>query len=288
MILDIEHVTRFTYSQPVFLEPHVLRLRPRCGWNQRLLDFELEIDPRPEGCARNVDLDGNATAQLWFSGLHDGLRIAARSRVETLCSDPFAYLLAPEALVLPVYYPGQLERSLVPYRGADRVDWQVVDFARELVREVGGQTQEFLLTLCQHIYKRCEKIIRLEGDPLPAGETLRSRRGACRDLAVLFMDACRSVGLAARFVSGYQGEAAVGERYLHAWAEVFLPGAGWRGYDPSFGLVVADAHVALAAGPAHEEVRPVQGNFRGMGVEARMGVEVRIEASAVDLPPAFS
>lgn len=178
---------------------------------------------------------------------------------------------------------------LAPYRSAGSVDWQVANFARELAGETGGQTQEFLTVLCRRIHERSEPIIRLQGDPLPAGETLRSRRGACRDLAALFMDACRSMGLAVRFVSGYQGEAVddTGERFLHAWAEVYLPGAGWRGYDPAFGLTVADGHVALAAGPSHAEARPVHGNFWGAEVEARMQVEVRIENSSVASLAAF-
>ncbi|MEE2871411.1 MAG: transglutaminase-like domain-containing protein [Candidatus Latescibacterota bacterium] len=91
--------------------------------------------------------------------------------------------------------------------------------------------------------------MRLEGRPMAAAETLARVRGACRDLAVLFIVICRTLGLAARFVSGYRaGAQNQQERYMHAWAEVYLPGAGWRGWDPSLGLAVAGAHVAVAMG----------------------------------------
>ena len=93
---------------------------------------------------------------------------------------------------------------------------------------------------------------------------MEQRQGACRDFAVLFIDACRCVGLAARFVSGYQDAyRSMGKRDLHAWAEVYLPGAGWRGYDPTRGLAVADHHVAVAAAADPQNAAPVTATYRG-------------------------
>jgi transglutaminase-like putative cysteine protease len=112
------------------------------------------------------------------------------------------------------------------------------------------------------------------------GETLAGRSGACRDTAMLYVEACRSQGLAARFVSGYSMHhpPEVTEQELHAWAEVYLPGAGWRAYDPSLGLAVADGHVALAAAPDHRLAAPVSGSYRGTGVGSAMDYRVALQA----------
>ena len=114
-------------------------------------------------------------------------------------------------------------------------------------------------------------IVRHEGEPQPPLVTLTQGQGACRDYTVLFLEVCRIVGLAGRFVSGYfGGEPENEERHLHAWAEVYLTNAGWRGYDSMFGLAVADQHIALAAGATPSLAAPTTGTFRGTGVSYRM------------------
>jgi transglutaminase-like putative cysteine protease len=103
--------------------------------------------------------------------------------------------------------------------------------------------------------------------------------GSCRDFTVLFMEACRAVGLAARFVSGYEeGDSTVLERDLHAWAEVYIPGGGWRGFDPTHGLAVADRHVALVASAFPQFTAPVTGSTQEGGrVSSRLTTEVRVK-----------
>ena len=102
---------------------------------------------------------------------------------------------------------------------------------------------------------------------MPPGQTLAGGTGACRDMAELFVDACRAQGLAARFVSGYcESEVVDAERYLHAWSEVYLLGGGWRGFDLSLGIAVSNRHVAIAHEPSHAAARPYEGSYRGTGV----------------------
>lgn len=128
------------------------------------------------------------------------------------------------------------------------------------------------------LHRDFQQVVRLTGEPLPPGKTLRRKEGACRDLAVLFIDLCRSLGIAARFVSGYKYDPGAKDSFeLHAWAEVFLPGAGWRGYDPSLGLAVADTHVALASGPGAAEAAAVTGTYRGSEVLSNLTYKVNIE-----------
>ena len=121
--------------------------------------------------------------------------------------------------------------------------------------------------------------IRDDGPPLAPEVTLERGEGSCRDLAVLFCAACRSVGIPARFVSGYEREAALQDKaHMHAWAEVYLSGGGWRGYDPSQGLAVYTAHVAVAAAADPRLAAPVSGSFRGSaGVSMEFTIQMRVE-----------
>ncbi len=279
MHFQISHETRYAYGRPVFLEPHILRLTPRSDWNQRLEEFASTCEPEPAGVAHNVDTDGNSTLCLWFSGVHESLRMVATSSVTTTDVSPFEYLISPYAQTLPFAYPESLA-MLQYYRQRQAQDGDIEKLSRLLIEQVEGNTSAFLSALNRHIEDTCETETRLEGEALEAGETWQRRKGACRDLAVLFIEVCRSVGLAARFVSGYQSSAKDQESlFMHAWPEVYVPGAGWRGYDPSNGLVVTDDHVAVAAGPTPAHARPVEGSYRGTDVRSTMEVDIRIEVN---------
>jgi transglutaminase-like putative cysteine protease len=278
VLFDIVHTTTYHFSRPVHLESHTFRLRPRCDASQRLDRFELLIEPHPAGLSEHLDLEGNCVAQTWFVGVGDSLAVTARSRVETLRPNPFDYILSdPSADRLPMASPDPLGPSLTPYRLREEPDASVDRFAASVADEAGGRPLTFLTALNRRIFQMCQVAIREEGAPLPPRVTLAERRGACRDLAVLFVDACRAFGLGARFASGYHQESPEAEkRDLHAWAEVYLPGGGWRGYDPTHGLAVADRHVVLAAAARPGQAAPITGTIRGPGVSSRMHAEIRI------------
>ncbi len=283
MLYNISHTTIYTYTQPVLLKPHVLRLRPRCdGW-QKLHSFSLTIDPKPEGISHLADLDGNSLTQLWFTKTTEQLKLKITTQVETYKTNPFDYLLEPWTAKLPIDYPSSLAAQLKPYLQPYSVvvDPVAIELAQDIVQEVNSDTVAFLSTLNQRLYESCDYINRETGEPWQAGVTGRRKRGSCRDLVVLFMEICRAIGLATRFVSGYQeGDLEQEKRDLHAWAEVYLPGAGWRGYDPTHGLAVADRHVALAASALPSYAAAVSGNITPVKPLAATGkvTESRIEA----------
>ena len=284
MFYQISHTTHYTYSQPVRLQPHVVRLRPRSDSWQTLRSFSLLVTPQPQE-ATFTDLDGNTLIKLWFQpDQTETLMVQALSQLETHCTNPFAYLLEPWATQLPIDYPASLLLQLQPYLGGQQVQYATsVDpiafqLAQELAQSSDGNILRFLGELNQRIYDNCKYMIRDTGDPLPAGITWSTRSGTCRDFAVLFMEACRAIGLAARFVSGYQeGDLDSSDRHLHAWAEVYLPGAGWRGYDPTQGRVVADRHIALVASALSRYAAPLSGAFQPGGVQSSMTYELTIQ-----------
>ncbi len=281
MRYQIVHTTSYTYDRPVSLQPHVLRLRPRCDSCQELHSFSLEVVPEPAKVYQIIDLEGNAVVRILFKEPTLQLYFKVTSEVETHRTNPFDFLLEPWATVLPIDYPASLLSDLQPYfqrYGAPTtIDPVVAQLAQEVHQAVGGETIAFLSELNQRIYKNCEYTVRETGGPFPAALTWTQKLGSCRDLSVLFMEACRAVGLAARFVSGYQEGDPNQQRELHAWAEVYLPGAGWRGYDPTNGLAVADHHVTLVASAISGQASPVSGKFLGGGTQLGMQYHVSIQ-----------
>lgn len=276
MHFTIEHYTQYRYSQPVLLSPHQLRFYPRDDGAQRIIDHRLEISPTPQGRNDHIDLEGNRVAQVWFGAPTDHLEITLKMQVETLRTDPFDFILDPAAASLPIDH----SRDLICARAyLERIatDDAVTAFAAELSLAADRDTLRFVDRLNHELFDGFRHIHRETGIPQSPVQTLQSREGACRDLAVLFVDCCRAEGLAARFASGYQrGNLQSERRHLHAWPEVYLPGAGWRGFDPTHGQAIADTHVTVAAAAHPQETMPVTGVFSGKGANSSLDYNLSI------------
>jgi transglutaminase-like putative cysteine protease len=277
MKITVTHSTRYLYDSPVLLEPHIFRLRPRANSAQRLLEFELAITPLPAGTTECLDQDGTIAVNAWFSAPTTEMKVDSRFTVEMLRSNPFDYILPDHVLHLPLWYSNLVSIALAPYRMDAHVSESVKQFAREAAANSNSNALSFLTGLSWQIFHNFRRLFRPHVPPWSSWETLDRREGSCRDLAVLFCDACRVMGLAARFVSGYEwASARVQEAYMHAWAEVYLPGIGWRGYDPARGIAVSNGHVAVAAGFDHDLASPVAGWFSG-GAGSRMDTEIVLQ-----------
>jgi transglutaminase-like putative cysteine protease len=277
MRISVTHSTRYRYDNPVILEPHIFRLRPRMSSAQWLLAFDLQISPTPAGTTECLDQDGNLALNAWFESPASELSIVSRFTVEMLRENPFDYVITGQSLNLPLWYVEPLCAALAPYRQDAHVAESVKQYAKSIAAGEQWNALSFLVALTRMIHQSSGQLTRPDGPPWPSDQTLRLQQGSCRDLAVLFCDACRVMGIAARFVSGYEC-ASAGNRdpYMHAWAEVYLPGIGWRGYDPSRGLVVSNGHVAVAAGFHHDLASPVAGWFSGLS-QARMEASISLQ-----------
>lgn len=268
----VQHETHYRYSAPVTLAPHLLRLTPRA---ESFIERRLTLHPAPIQQTEREDAYGNRVTDAAFEGETTFLRIESRFILETAAPPPAPAAAPPLPWPLP-------EAKVAAFLPPQETHESVRAFASDLAAGVGGDPSAFLERLTRTLYERTDRRIRLEGAANTPEETLASGTGACRDLTVLFIAACRSLGVPARFVSGYQAQAETpdGERHLHAWPEAFLPGAGWRGYDPTHGLPVADGHVALCAAPTQADAMPVEGGFYGSGVRSTLDFSVRIETGA--------
>jgi transglutaminase-like putative cysteine protease len=280
MKIAVEHSTVYRFDCPARLGPHDIRLRPRDDGSLRLLDYSLSVEPQPVLLAECLDQDGNHTQRAWFGEPAASLQVRSRFTVETLRVNPFDFTIATgDLLRVPLRYGPRLGSVLMAYTARQGSAGAVDEFARDAAAQAGWNTMAFLTGLAAEIYGSFHAVVRPEGEPLPAAETLDARAGSCRDYAVLFAEACRAMGLAARFVSGYEREAAGSDpAYMHAWAEVYLPGGGWRGFDPARGLAVNTSHVTVAAALDAEMAAPVAGAYSGarrpeMQTSIRMTVE---------------
>ncbi len=270
MIAKIQHSLHYQYSEPVTLDPHVLYLHPRKSSLLTIKSFDLKIDPSPVQISKNLDPEGNTQNILFFKENTDFLNIQMETLVETTEFNPFDFVYFPfESKRLQMRYSDSYLKTLSPYLGLEGIGPLVEQTARQLASQVQYETSAFLMQINEFVFKNFVYEIREEGAPYTPEETLINRKGSCRDFAVLFSALCRAMGLATRFVSGYYtGIAPVDvpnqTHHLHAWVEVFLPGGGWRGYDPTQHEVVSGNHIPLAASCLPEEITPVFGSYRGL------------------------
>jgi transglutaminase-like putative cysteine protease len=279
MHFKIRHHTLYHYSQPVQLGPQLLRFHPRDDGAQCVNDHQISITPTPVGRNDHLDLEGNRVTQVWFEEETDHFEIEVIMQVETSRRDAFDFLLAPEAASLPIDH----EHDMLCARAyLERIapDDAVTAFAAELSVAVERDALRFLDHLNHQLFDEFTQTHRDTGAPQSPAHTLQSRHGACRDLAMLFVDCCRAEGIAARFASGYQkGDLQRERRHLHAWPEVYLPGGGWRGFDPTHGTAVADTHVTIAAAAHPRDTMPVTGIFFGEGATSKLDFSLEIKVS---------
>ena len=276
------HRFDYRYTKPVVLGPHRFCLRPRPHGFQRLIDFRLEISPDPSQLYELMAAGGDTITRGRFLGESDHLLVVATSEVETFTPPLLEACLDEQMAQLPVQI-GKLNPDLLSnlqgWLPNGQHDAAAVDLAQEALMGSDGRSLNFLQQLIEVIQDRVKYTQRHVGPAWPAGRTLKERVGSCRDLAMLMIECCRSLGLPARFVSGYHLVEPKPERYdLHAWAEVYLQGAGWRCFDPSGKGAVDDRYIPVATSSRSDLTAAVSGTFSGPpGVESELEWEISAE-----------
>ena len=276
------HRFDYRYTKPVLLGPHRFCLRPRPHGFQRLIDFRLEVSPDPSQLYELMAAGGDTITRARFLGEADQLTVIATSEVETFSPPLLEACLDEQMAQLPVQI-GRLNPDLLSnlqgWLPNGQHDAAAVDLAQEALMGSDGRSLNFLQQLIEVVQDRVKYTQRHVGPAWPAGRTLKERVGSCRDLAMLMIECCRSVGLPARFVSGYHLVEPKPERYdLHAWTEVYLQGAGWRGFDPSGKGAVDDRYIPVATSSRSDLTAAVSGTFSGPpGVESQLDWEISAE-----------
>jgi transglutaminase-like putative cysteine protease len=271
MFLRLVHLTRCDYSEPVSFAPHAVYLRPRHTSRLRLHHYALEVTPAARRIATHDALD-NAVDWVLFAPENPSTRLEFRSEllVETVDANPLDFYLKPRALTFPFNYDASEKTALAACltRRTDSPAPQVLrEWLDKHLPDPPSETVPYLMALLKVVATALEYTPRREQPIQSAGETLARGSGSCRDYAVLLMELCRVRSLASRFVSGYLYEPAASGASpplppsMHAWAEVYLPGAGWRGVDATRGIFCDSAFVPIAHAPLAEQVNPIQGSF---------------------------
>jgi transglutaminase-like putative cysteine protease len=284
--LRIRHKTTYRYHKPVKLGPHRLMLRPRESRDVRLLSSTLEMTPAASVSWTN-DVFGNAVATASFAGLADGLTIESRAAVELGASPWPVFDIAASAIHYPFFYSSEERADLGVLAVPQTFDasGRLADWARAFVRGSHTDTLALLKDMVAGVaagigYQSREE----EGTQTPL-QTIDRGWGSCRDFAVLFAEAARCLGFGARIISGYlynpdrvpEGSA-MGAGSTHAWAEIFLPGAGWVTFDPTNRAVGGFNLIPLAVGRVISQVMPMTGTFLGM-TDAYLGMSVDVEVT---------
>jgi uncharacterized protein (DUF2126 family)/transglutaminase-like putative cysteine protease len=287
ILVQINHKTEYHFDRSVNLSPHVVRLRPAAHCRTPIRAYSLRIEPAQHFLNWQQDPFGNYLARLVFPEKARKLTVEVDVIAEMITINPFDFFLEDYAYRFPFQYDAQLIKELAPYREI-KEDGPLLKQWLAGVDLTPRETVYFLVDLNQRLHETIGYVIRMEPGIQTCEESLGLAKGSCRDSAWVLVQALRHLGFAARFVSGYlvqltadvkslDGPSGPEQDFtdLHAWAEVYCPGAGWIGLDPTSGLFAGEGHIPLACSPDPLSAAPITGATDRCEVEFRFHNEVR-------------
>lgn len=267
----LHHVTHYKYDRPVQLGPQVIRLRPAPHCRSNVISYSLRVEPEQHFVNWQQDPFANYQARLVFPEKTREFKVTVDLVVEMAVYNPFDFFLEPQAENFPFKYTESQAQELAPYLVTDPATPLVAAYLEKIDRKT-QRTIDFLVGLNQQVQKDVGYLIRMEPGVQSPEQTLANASGSCRDSGWLLVQLLRHCGLAARFVSGYliqltpdvkaldgPSGTTVDFTDLHAWCEVYLPGAGWIGLDATSGLMAGEGHIPLACTPTPSSAAPIEG-----------------------------
>ena len=278
----VHHTTRYRYERPVSLGPQVIQLRPAPHCRTPILSYSLEVTPLDRVLSWMFDPLANQVARVLFPSQVAEFVVDVKLVAELQPVNPFGFVVEPASERLPFTYADELARDLEPYLRREETGYLMRRLLESLEYE-GESTVGFLVDLNARLQREIRYTTRFEHGVQSCEETLELRSGSCRDTSWLLVELCRQIGLAARFVSGYLVQLSdesdptspkTDSADLHAWAEVYLPGAGWIGMDPTSGLLTAEGHIPLACSTTASGAAPISGTVEAADVEFEYTISV--------------
>jgi transglutaminase-like putative cysteine protease len=287
-VLTVQHVTTYRYKQLVAFGEHRMMLRPRDSYDQKLLDTRLVITPEPLDVRWVHDVFGNCVAIARFAGRGSELRFESVIRLDHSPTNALDFQIEEYAARYPFTYSAEEMPDLLRSMERQYLDpeHEIDRWARQFLRHDGRtDTTEMLAAMTHAIRQNLTYETREESGIQDPVRTLRLGSGSCRDFAVLMMEAVRSLGLAAHFVSGYLyvpeggSDRRIGGGATHAWLRVYLPGAGWVEFDPTNGIVGNHDLIRVAVVRDPRQAVPVSGTWTGFPSDA-LGMTVEVQVTA--------
>lgn len=294
-VVTIRHQTTYRYRKPVAFGEHRMMLRPLQAFDQQLLSAEMAISPDPEMLRHIQDVSGACVGIARFDRLSDQLTFESRVRVDHHPQNPLELEDAAALIGSDFYDPEETPELTASILRRHQDEGQVEAWARSFLHPVGATRISTVLTQMTHAIRAdFAYALRLQGGPQTPAETLRLRTGSCRDFAVLMIEAARSLGLAARFVSGYvySGSPKAGRTgggHTHAWVRAYVPGCGWVDFDPTNGIVGNHDLIRVAVVADPRLALPLYGSWDGeaadyLGMDVSVEVDVETAGSMQPLP----
>ncbi|TGQ71259.1 transglutaminase family protein [Mesorhizobium sp. M00.F.Ca.ET.186.01.1.1] len=290
ILAAVYHLTHYKYDRPVVLGPQVIRLQPAPHSRTKVLSHSLKVEPATHFVNLQQDPYGNFLARFVFPEPVTELKIEVDLVADMTVYNPFDFFVEPSAEAFPFDYPEEIRDDLAIYRAPEPAGPLLSAFLATIDRSAEN-TVNFLVDLNARLQREIAYIVRMETGVFSPEETLAAKKGSCRDSSWLLVQILRNLGIAARFVSGYLIQlkpdlvaldgppgTAVDFTDLHAWCEVYLPGAGWIGFDPTSGLLTGESHVPLAATPHFRNAAPISGMASFANVE--FGFDMRVDRIA--------
>jgi transglutaminase-like putative cysteine protease len=286
-IYSVHHSTTYRFQRPVKLGRHQLLFRPRDSFDQRLLDCSLTVRPNPAEIRWIHDVFGNCLTLVDFVISTDVLEFDTTIRVEHNQENTPDFRIEEYARQYPFLYDDEELPDLDPYMRRHYPDETVIDdwLSKFIVRDTSGPTGELLMTLNEAIAEGFSYQRRTSHGIQTPGETLALQQGTCRDFALLMMEAARSLGFAARFITGYvyvparDGPVRLGGGSTHAWCSIYVPGSGWVEFDPTNGIVGNRDLIRVGVARTPRQAIPLFGSYWG-DTSDELGMEVRVNVKS--------
>jgi uncharacterized protein (DUF2126 family)/transglutaminase-like putative cysteine protease len=298
--VSLRHETSYRYDRLISVGPQTVRLRPAPHTRTPILAYSLKVEPGDHFLNWQQDPQGNFLARLVFPERIDRLSVTVDLVADMTVINPFDFFLEPAAETFPFAYDPGLDSELAPFRVASRAEPRFARYLAGIARDP-MRTIDFLVGLNQRLQNDIGYIVRLEHGVQTPEETLARRQGSCRDTGWLLVQLLRHLGFAARFVSGYLIQLVADQKPitgpegpsadftdLHAWCEVYLPGAGWIGLDPTSGLLAGEGHIPLACSPEPQSAAPISGTIEDCEAALHHAMSLRRFAETPRVTKPFS